>query len=100
IPLSGIDAPFHSCYPWSGVMPFRAYLSNKMHANLLDPSLLNGVYIPNLVASPFTVHKAYAEPIYNHALSPRLSEVLHKWDEERWEAPEQRQKLALSYSSH
>jgi fatty acid synthase subunit alpha, fungi type len=65
-----------------------------MHANLLDPSLLNGVYIPNLVASPFTVHKAYAELIYNRALSPRLSEVLRKWDEERWDAPKQRQKLA------
>ncbi|KAH9954799.1 hypothetical protein BC827DRAFT_1379315 [Russula dissimulans] len=94
IPLSGIDAPFHSCYPWSGVMPFRAYLSKKIHADLLDPSLLNGVYIPDLVASPFTVHKAYAEPIYNRALSPRLSEVLRKWDEERWDAPKQWPKLA------
>ncbi|KAH9957667.1 hypothetical protein BC827DRAFT_1377997 [Russula dissimulans] len=76
VPLSGIDAPFHSCYPWSGVMPFCAYLSKKIHADLLDPSLLNGVYIPDLVASPFAVHKAYAEPIYNRALSPRLSERL------------------------
>ncbi|KAH9956031.1 hypothetical protein BC827DRAFT_1271230 [Russula dissimulans] len=85
IPLSGIYAPFHSCYPC---------VSKEIHANLLDPSLLNGVYIPNLVASPFTVHKAYAELIYNRALSPHLSEVLRKWDEERWDAPKQRQKLA------
>ncbi|KAH9962111.1 hypothetical protein BC827DRAFT_225937 [Russula dissimulans] len=77
IPPSGIDAPFHSCYPWSGVMPFRAYLSKKIHANLLDPSLLDGDYVPNLVASRFTVHMAYAELIYNRALSPRLSEVLN-----------------------
>ncbi|KAH9972259.1 hypothetical protein BGW80DRAFT_1445979 [Lactifluus volemus] len=26
IPLAGIDAPFHSRYLWSGVMPFRAFL--------------------------------------------------------------------------
>jgi fatty acid synthase subunit alpha len=60
----------------------------------LDPSLLEGVYIPNLVASPFAVNKAYAELIYNRTSSPRLSKVLRKWDEERWNAPERRQKLA------
>ncbi|KAI0264369.1 fatty acid synthase [Gloeopeniophorella convolvens] len=94
IPLSGIDVPFHSRYLWSGVMPFRAYLSKKIPADLLDPSLLEGTYIPNLVASPFTVNKAYAELIYNRTSSPRLSKVLRKWDEEHWGAPEQRQKLA------
>ena len=69
-------------------------LSKKIPANLLDPSLLEAVYIPNLVASPFTVNKAYAELIYNRTSSPRLSKVLRKWDEEHWDAPEQRQKLA------
>ena len=60
----------------------------------MDPSLLEETYIPNLVASPFTVNKGYAELIYNRTSSPRLSKVLRKWDEERWGAPEQRQKLA------
>jgi fatty acid synthase subunit alpha len=46
------------------------------------------------VASPFIVNKDYAKLIYNRTSSPRLSEVLRKWDEERWNAPEQRQKLA------
>jgi hypothetical protein len=23
IPFAGLDVPFHSCYLWSGVMPFR-----------------------------------------------------------------------------
>jgi fatty acid synthase subunit alpha len=69
-------------------------LSKKIPANLLDPSLLEGVYIPNLVASPFAVNKDYAELIYNRTSSPRLSKVLRKWDEEHWDAPEQRQKLA------
>ena len=73
---------------------FVADLSKKIPANLLDPSLLEGVYIPNLVASPFAVNKDYAELIYNRTSSPRLSKVLRKWDEEQWDAPEQRQKLA------
>ncbi|KAF8271214.1 fatty acid synthase [Lactarius quietus] len=76
IPLGGIDVPFHSRYLWSGVMPFRAYLSKKIPAKLLDPSLLEGVYIPNLIATPFAVNKEYAELIYNRTSSPRLSKVL------------------------
>ena len=69
IPLGGIDVPFHSRYLWSGVMPFRACefqyafvcvyiehsatdLSKKIPADLLNPSPLEGVYIPNLVTSP------------------------------------------------
>ena len=60
----------------------------------MDPSLLEGVYIPNLVASPFAVNKTYAELIYNRTSSPRLSKILRKWGEEHWDAPDQRQKLA------
>ncbi|KAN0115841.1 hypothetical protein V8E52_006381 [Russula decolorans] len=78
IPLAGLGVPFHSHYRWSGVMPLRGW----------------GLYPPNLVASPFIVNKDYAKLIYNRTSSPRLSEVLRKWDEERWNAPEQRQKLA------
>jgi hypothetical protein len=50
----------------------------KIPANLLDPLLLKGVYIPNLVTSPFAVNKAYAELVYNCTSSPHLSKVLHK----------------------
>ena len=60
----------------------------------MDPSLLEGVYIPSLVASPFTVNKAYAKRIYSRTSLLRLSKVLHKWDEECWDAPERWQKLA------
>jgi len=60
----------------------------------LDPALLEGVDIPNLVALPFAVNKAYAELIYNRTSSPRLSKVLRKWDDQRWDAPERRQNLA------
>ncbi|KAH9973580.1 hypothetical protein BGW80DRAFT_1252123 [Lactifluus volemus] len=97
IPLAGIDAPFHSRYLWSGVIPFRALTLQtyrEIPSTLLDPSLLEGVYIPNSIASPFAVNKVYAELIYNRTSSPRLSKVLPKWDEEHWDAPEQRQKFA------
>jgi fatty acid synthase subunit alpha, fungi type len=112
IPLAGIDVPFHSHYLWPGVMPFCACecsfalcslslnlsgpsdLLKKISSTLLDPSLLEGIYIPNLIPSPFAVNKAYAELIYNRTSSPRLSKVLRKWNEEGWDAPEQRQKLA------
>jgi fatty acid synthase subunit alpha, fungi type len=71
-------------------------LSENIPSTLLDPSLLEGVYILNLIASPFAVNKAYAELIYNRTPSPRLSNVLRKWDEEHWDAPEQRQKFACA----
>jgi hypothetical protein len=55
--------------------------------------LLEGVSVPNLVVLPFAVNEACAELIYNRTSSPRLSKVLRKWDEERWDAPERRQTL-------
>ncbi len=73
-------------------------LLKKIPTNLLDLSLLEKAYIPNLVASPFTVNKAYAELIYNHTSSPHLLKVLRKWNEEHWDAPEWWQKLACAHS--
>ncbi|KAF8843701.1 hypothetical protein BDN67DRAFT_963867 [Paxillus ammoniavirescens] len=96
IPLPGIDVPFHSRYLWAGVMPFRAYLSKKINAALLNPDMLIGRYIPNLVAKPFAITKEYAQLIYNQTSSPRLDKVLKKWDQENWASPEQRQKLAYT----
>ncbi|QRW18188.1 fatty acid synthase subunit beta [Rhizoctonia solani] len=72
IPLPGIDVPFHSRYLWAGVMPFRAYLSKKINPLHLNPDLLIGKYIPNLIAKPFEVTK------------------------NDWGSPEQRQKLAYT----
>ncbi|EPQ52677.1 hypothetical protein GLOTRDRAFT_112049 [Gloeophyllum trabeum ATCC 11539] len=94
IPLPGIDVPFHSRYLWAGVMPFRAYLSKKIDATHLNPDMLVGKYVPNLVAKPFEVSRDYAQLIYDQTSSPRLDKVLRKWDEEHWDSPEQRQKLA------
>ncbi|KAL4066936.1 hypothetical protein J3A83DRAFT_4165578 [Scleroderma citrinum] len=94
IPLPGIDVPFHSRYLWAGVMPFRAYLSKKINPTLLNPYMLIGKYIPNLVAKPFDITKDYAQLIYDQTSSPRLDKVLKRWEQENWESPEQAQKLA------
>ncbi|KAF7312560.1 Fatty acid synthase subunit alpha [Mycena indigotica] len=94
IPLPGIDVPFHSRYLWAGVLPFRAYLSKKINVTQLDPDMLIGKYIPNLIAIPFAVTKEYAQIIYDQTSSPRLDKVLKKWDQENWASAEQRQKLA------
>ncbi|THV07258.1 fatty acid synthase [Dendrothele bispora CBS 962.96] len=94
IPLPGIDVPFHSRYLWAGVMPFRTYLSKKINPTHLNPDMLIGKYIPNLIAKPFEVTLDYAQIIYDQTSSPSLDKVLKKWDQEKWGSPEQRQKLA------
>jgi hypothetical protein len=63
IPLPGIDVPFHSKYLWSGVSPFLKYLSKKVSAADLNPELLVGLYIPNLIADPFQISREYAQKI-------------------------------------
>ncbi|KAL0065236.1 fatty acid synthase alpha subunit Lsd1 [Marasmius tenuissimus] len=94
IPLPGIDVPFHSRYLWAGVMPFRTYLSKKINPAHLNPDVLIGKYIPNLIAKPFDVTREYAQIIYDQTSSPRLDKVLKKWDQDQWGSEEQRQRLA------
>ncbi|KAF4614083.1 hypothetical protein D9613_007929 [Agrocybe pediades] len=94
IPLPGIDVPFHSRYLWAGVLPFRAYLSKKINPAHLNPDMLVGKYIPNLIAKPFQVSREYAQIIYDQTSSPRLDKVLRKWEEDKWDSPENRQQLA------
>ncbi|TFK27788.1 fatty acid synthetase alpha subunit [Coprinopsis marcescibilis] len=94
IPLPGIDVPFHSRYLWAGVLPFRAYLSKKINAADLNPDMLIGKYIPNLIARPFDVTREYAQIIYDQTSSPRLDKVLKKWEQDGWGKHDNRQKLA------
>ena len=69
-------------------------LSKKINAAQLNPDMLVGKYIPNLVAKPFEVSREYAQFIYDQTSSPRLDKVLKKWDQENWASSDQRQKLA------
>jgi fatty acid synthase subunit alpha len=113
IPLPGIDVPFHSRYLWAGVLPFRACmltfshdefpfeliffpsdLSKKINPCHLNPDMLVGKYIPNLIAKPFDVSREYAQIIYDQTSSPKLDKVLKKWEQEKWASAENRQKLA------
>jgi fatty acid synthase subunit beta len=68
----------------------------ESYAAQLDPDILIGKYIPNLVAKPFDVSRDYAQLIYDQMSSPRLDKVLKKWEEENWASPEQRQMLAYT----
>ena len=112
IPLPGIDVPFHSRYLWAGVLPFRACmltsfhnelpsidfsvsdLSTKINPTHLNPDMLIGKYIPNLIAKPFEVSREYAQIIYDQTSSPKLDKVLKKWEQDKWASTENRQKLA------
>ena len=105
IPLPVIDVPFHSRYLWAGVMPFRACmysfkydcatltvredLSKKINPTLLNPDMLIGKYIPNLVAKPFNITKEYIQLIYDQTSSPRLDKVLKRWEQKNWASPDQ-----------
>jgi len=75
-------------------LTFVADLSKKINPNHLNPDMLIGKYIPNLIAKPFEVSREYAQIIYDQTSSPRLDRVLKKWDEDDWASPEQRQMLA------
>ncbi|EPQ27448.1 uncharacterized protein PFL1_04986 [Pseudozyma flocculosa PF-1] len=96
IPLPGIDVPFHSRYLTGGVAPFRAYLSKRINIEAISPQSLVGRYIPNLVAAPFELSKAYAELIFAQTDSPRLDKVLKNWEKDGWEAPERVQRLTAT----
>jgi len=73
-----------------------ADLSKKIHAAHLNPDMLVGKYIPNLIAKPFQVSREYAQIIYDQIPSPRLDKVLKKWKEDKWASPENRQQLAYT----
>ncbi|KAF9504306.1 hypothetical protein BS47DRAFT_1308362 [Hydnum rufescens UP504] len=100
IPLPGIDVPFHSRYLWAGVMPFRACKSlQKINSAHLNPNLLVGKYIPNLIAKPFEISWEYAQIIYDQTSSPHLDKVLKNWERDNWTSLKQCQNLAYTVLS-
>jgi hypothetical protein len=76
-------------YPHQELQLFR-----RRFPQSFGPFASRGGLYPQLGRITIRCHKAYTELIYNHTSSPRLSKALRKWDEERWDAVEQRQKLA------
>ncbi|KAG1835332.1 acyl transferase domain-containing protein [Suillus subalutaceus] len=60
---------------------------HKINPSLLNPDMLIGKYIPNLVAKPFDITREHL---------PHLDKVLKRWDQDDWTSSEQRQKLAYT----
>ena len=63
---------------------------NPLH---LNPDMLVGCHIPNLITKPFDITKEYAQIIYNQT-SSCLDKVFRKWDEKDGGLTEQCQQLA------
>src|SRR5690606_11022038 len=54
--VPGIDVPFHSRVLHGGVPDFRQRLDELQPADM-DPAILTGRYIPNLVPTPFSLER-------------------------------------------
>ncbi|PLN85638.1 beta subunit of fatty acid synthase [Aspergillus taichungensis] len=77
IPLQGIDVPFHSSHLRSTVDRFRQCLRKPgLFEGNVDFEALEGRYIPNLVAKPFSLDEEYIREVFELTGSPILAEIL------------------------
>jgi fatty acid synthase subunit beta len=76
VPLKGIDVPFHSTYLRPGVHSYRKFLESRMVHEDLMPERLVGKFVPNLMASPFSLDRAYVEEAFRLTGSPVLQGIL------------------------
>ncbi|GAA2085813.1 type I polyketide synthase [Aeromicrobium halocynthiae] len=84
--VPGIDVPFHSRVLHGGVSDFRARLEELLPEEV-DPSILIGRYVPNLVPRPFSLDRSFVAEVAElvggaedaDAGSP-LEAVLADWD--------------------
>ncbi|PJJ58205.1 fatty acid synthase [Mumia flava] len=81
--VPGIDVPFHSAVLRGGVPDFRHRL-DELLPEQIDPEILIGRYVPNLVPKPFSLDRAFVAEIADEVPSEPLNEVLE--DFERWAA--------------
>ncbi|KAA1373612.1 DUF1729 domain-containing protein [Aeromicrobium fastidiosum] len=79
--VPGIDVPFHSTVLHGGVPDFRLRLQELLPATI-DPTILEGRYVPNLVPRPFTLDRAFLQEIADLVPSQPLDDVLA--DYESW----------------
>ena len=63
-------------------------LSKKINPSHLNPDMLIGKYIPNLIAKPFDVSREYVQIIYDQTSSPKLDKVSKKREQEKWASAE------------
>ncbi len=77
--VPGIDVPFHSTVLRAGVPEFRTKLDDLLPAHI-DPEILVGHYIPNLVPRLFSLERVFIEEIADLVPSVPLDDVLADWD--------------------
>ena len=77
--VPGIDVPFHSSVLRSGVPDFRNRLDELLPAHI-DPDILTGRYVPNLVPKPFSLEREFVQEIADLVPSEPLNEVLADFD--------------------
>ncbi|WP_047241484.1 type I polyketide synthase [Corynebacterium epidermidicanis] len=75
IQIPGIDVPFHSSHLRDGVGAFRKHLDSLLPYEI-DLDVLVGRYIPNLVARPFALDRAFVESMTEVVSSPILDDIL------------------------
>ncbi|NLE82289.1 MAG: DUF1729 domain-containing protein [Rhodococcus sp.] len=73
--VPGIDVPFHSTVLRGGVDDFRGRLEELL-PHEIDPSVLVGRYIPNLVPKPFSLDREFIQEIVDLVPSQPLRDVL------------------------
>ena len=73
--VPGIDVPFHSTVLRGGVPDFRARLDELLPPTI-DPAILAGRYVPNLVPKPFSLDRAFIQEIADLVPSEPLDAVL------------------------
>ena len=81
--VPGIDVPFHSTVLRAGVPEFRGKLEDLLPADI-DPEILVGNYIPNLVPRLFNLSREFVTEIAGLVPSDPLDAVLAEW--ESWAA--------------
>lgn len=94
IMVPGIDVPFHSTVLRGGVDDFRGRLEELLPQDI-DPAILIGRYIPNLVPKPFSLKREFVQEIADLVPSKPLQKVLKDFDS--WAAqPSQLTRIVLT----
>ena len=77
--VPGIDVPFHSTVLRAGVPDFRHRLQDLLPEHI-DPDILVGRYVPNLVPRMFNLGRDFVQEIADLVPSEPLDDVLAEWD--------------------
>lgn len=77
--VPGIDVPFHSRVLHPGVPDFREKLDDLL-PELINYPILEGRYIPNLVARPFELTEDFVRSILDVVPSEPARDLLDNWD--------------------